>query len=66
MQKNTRRTKQLDTHDAGSTTNSDEGVQKTQVNMISIAISSKGSIIGLDNQGYLYKWHEEERTWSKI
>lgn len=66
MQKNTRRTKQLDTHDARSTENSDEGVQKTQVTMVSIAVSNKGNIIGLDNQGYLHKWDEDARTWSKI
>lgn len=63
MQKNTRRTKQLDQPDAGPETHHHEGVQET---LVSIAVGIKGQIIGLTSKGNLRTYDLDKKEWANL
>jgi hypothetical protein len=63
MQKNTRRTKQLDQDDAGPETHDNEGVQET---LVSIAVGIKGQIIGLTSKGSLRTYDVDKKEWKDL
>lgn len=65
--KNRRRSKKLEGDDARSEEIQTEGVKvTTPVRIISIAISPKGTLFGLGDDGSVYKLTEDNNNWVTI